>query len=974
LISFETSSDRPGDFGNTGAWSIIEDRDGHLWFGTYEGLFRYDPLSHRYRRYGPEPGRADGLRERTVYGVFEDRRGAIWAVTEHHIGRLDDPATGRFTSYRHTPQDASEADDLFPAVHEDAGGYFWMATNAGLVRFDPRTGRVVRFRPDPANSRSLSDDEVRAIVPDPRQPDHVLWLGTAGGGLNRFDMRTGRFTRITEHDGLPNNVVYAVLPDRRGGLWLSTNRGLARYDPRTARVRSYDVQDGLQSNEFNSGAYYRAEDGRLFFGGIHGVTAFDPEDLADNPHVPPIAITGFRRAGREDRPGEEGSPLARQMSATDTLRLSHRDDAFTFEFAALDFSAPTRNSYAYRMEGFDTGWIQAGSDRTATYTNLPPGRYTFRVRGSNNDGLWNESGAAVVVFIAPPPWRTWWAYAGYLLLLVGAGAALTRHRRNRLRLKHRLEIKNIEAEKLRELDRDRQRFFANVSHEFRTPLTLTIGPLDDLKAGLHGELSEPVGQQVDLARRNAGRVLDLINQILDVARLEAGRMPLRARELDLCGFTDAVVSSFAPAAERKGLTMTVHTEPGSVRVWADPQHLEKVLVNLLSNAIKFTPAGGSVGVTVGADAGAARIVVRDSGPGIPQADLPNVFDRFYRGDGSRQPGTGIGLALAKELVDLHGGSLTVNSEAGRGSTFVVGLPLGHRHLAPDQIAEEAAAPLPAFAPFDLASITAAGGDGVPFVPVAPAGEDVTTVLVVDDNADIRAYVRRHLESAYRVVEAADGREGVDKARALLPDLIVADVMMPELDGIGLCRELRADAETDFIPIVLLTAKAAPEDRLEGLHEHCDDYLTKPFDPPELLARVENLIEQRRRLRARYAAPVGLHPSRVDVPSSDTAFLERLRCEIESHISDEDFSVERLAAGVGVSRAHLHRRLKELLGMGPSEVIRGMRLERAADLLTARAGTVSEVAYAVGFKSVAHFSNAFQAHYGARPSVYAGGVR
>lgn len=713
------------------------------------------------------------------------------------------------------------------------------------------------------------------------------------------------------------------------------------------------------------------------------MNAFDPEALAGNPHVPPVVLTGFRRAGEPEVPGAPGGVLARAMSATDTLRLSYRDNVFTFEFAALDFSAPEKNRYAYRMEGFDADWIAAGTNRSATYTNLPPGRYTFHVRGTNNDGVWNEAGASVAVFIPPPPWRTGWAYLGYVLLALGLGTAFVRDHRARQEARHRLEIERLEAEQLRELDRARSRFFANVSHEFRTPLTL--GPLDDLKAGLHGPLSAPMAEQVDLARRNAGRVLDLINQILDVARLEAGRVPLRARPLDLGAFVGGLARTFAPLAERKALSFEVLAPGAPVRVWADPEHLEKALANLLSNAVKFTPEGGAVRVTVEADVQTARVTVRDSGPGIPAADLPHVFDRFHRVDESAargQPGTGIGLALAKELVDLHGGALTAASEEGFGSTFTAALPLGRAHLLPEQLSDEPAVIGWTGATPDAAPIGEPGGDGEGSEAVAPDDADVTTVLVVEDHADVRAYVRRHLEHgvpAYRVVEAGDGNEGLEKARALLPDLIVSDVMMPGLDGFGLCRALKADPETDFIPLILLTAKAAPEDRLDGLREHCDDYLTKPFEPAELRARIENLIAGRRRLLARFAAPepgpggnghAALHPEPVDVPSADAAFLEGVRAQVEAHLGDEDFSVERLASGVGLSRAHLHRRLRELLDQSSSEVIRGMRLARAADLLAARAGTVSEVAYAVGFKSVAHFSNAFHARYGCRPSAYA----
>jgi signal transduction histidine kinase len=374
--------------------------------------------------------------------------------------------------------------------------------------------------------------------------------------------------------------------------------------------------------------------------------------------VPQVVITGFRRQNRMESVGDSGSVLERSITETREIRLSHRDDVLSFEFATLDYSAPSKNRYVYRMRGFSDAWIDAETTRTATFTNLRPGSYTFEVRGSNNDGVWSEAGASLALTILPPWWGTRWAMGLYLLILVGSGAGLRRYDMNRLRLEHRLRREHEEAEQLRELDRARSRFFADVSHEFRTPLTLTLGPLDDLRSGFHGPLPAPVQGQVELARRNAGRVLELIDQLLEVARLEAGSTPLRARNLELGTFLRRSAAQFEPLAGRRGVRLEVTTPEGEVQVLADPGHLEKILANLLSNALKFTPPGGTVAVSLEGDGAAARIAVRDTGPGIPPEELPRIFGRFYRGEGSSEqahPGTGIGLALVRELVQLHGG-------------------------------------------------------------------------------------------------------------------------------------------------------------------------------------------------------------------------------------------------------------------------------------------------------------------------------
>ncbi|MEO1477485.1 MAG: hybrid sensor histidine kinase/response regulator transcription factor [Bacteroidota bacterium] len=703
--------------------------------------------------------------------------------------------------------------------------------------------------------------------------------------------------------------------------------------------------------------------------------------------------------------------LQRALLATDELRLSHRQNAFAFTFAALDYSAPEKNRYAYRLDGFDDGWVQAGTARTATYTNVPPGRYTFRVRGTNNDGVWNEAGTALGVVVVPPWWRTWWAYLLYGLAVAVAVVMAARYRRERIELRHRSEMERLEAEQLREVDRARSRFFANVSHEFRTPLTLTLGPLDDVRAGHYGTVPDAMDTQLSLARTNAGRVLTLINEILDVSRLEAGQVPLHAQAVDLGAFVSGLAAMIAPLAERRRLVLNVDVPSEPLVVYADPGLLEKMAMNLLSNALKFTPEGGHVWVEVRSDGTTASVAVRDDGPGIAPEALAHVFDRFYRAsEAEHAVGTGIGLALARELAHLHHGTLDAESTVGQGSTFTLMLRLGHAHLPEGSV--DLDAPLvgwDAEDPGDLPVVSIGDGAGSSTTPDQTSARAVLdeisgdgadgrkTVLVVEDHPEVRAFIRRHLERgtpSYRVLEAATGDAGLDKARRLLPDLVLSDVMMPgTLDGVALCRALKTDPETDFLPVVLLTARAAPEDRIGGLKEQADDYLTKPFDPAELRARIANLIAGRQRLRERFlqegmarvlgeqgdapsdpasqplALPLALQPSVPEVTSADEALLTSVRETVEAHLADEDFGVRDLADAVGLSRSQLYRRLHALTGQSTSDVIRTIRLERGAQLLTAGVGTVSEVAYAVGFKTVSHFSNAFTAHHGCRPSAY-----
>ncbi len=1038
------------------AQRVYTDRAGALWLGRGRGVVdRISPAGEggagwtagRRTRFTP----ADGVAPGTAMAFYEDRAGTLWVGTGRGLSCLD--ASGRsFTRVSLVPAAEGEAEE--PAAYdltEDARGTIWVATTDGLKRLDRARGTVTSYRHDPSDPFSLSSDHLQAIHERAREPG-VLWVGT-GSGLDRFDTRTGRATHFTEADGLPNNTIWAILEDERGHLWVSTNQGLSEFDPSASSGQvpeartftNYGTDDGLQSREFNGGAAYRSpRTGELFFGGINGFNAFFPSRVTRNPHPPAVALTGLRIANRPVAMSEDG-PLRAPIEEAEEVWLRPSDRTVTFEFVGLHFQNPAQNRYAYRLDGFDDAWVDAGTERTATYTNLDPGTYTFRVRAASSGGVWNEEGASIRLVVRPAWWQTPWARLSGLLALVGLVWGGTRRRTAQVRAHNealRTEVaeqtrtltRQAEAltranERLQDVDRRRRDFFANVSHEFRTPLTLILGPLDDLRARLARTGGDSAGQEatreelsttLDVARHNARRLLRLINQILDAARLEGGAVRLDVRPGDLARLVHDVGAAFVGLAERRGVAFHIVGADAPLDAAFDADAVEKVLANLLSNAFKFTPPGGSVELRLGRaerdERALAAVVVRDSGPGIPAEALAHVFERFYHVDEAGGVGTGIGLALAKELAELHGGTVEVESAVGSGSVFTLLLPL--RATAP-------AAPGSSSEPEDRTEARAAAEvldpgtgdshgtpDAVPDLPAlqvqgdgllfdadfaavaeeaareaAEAEADRPLILVADDHAEIRAYVGRHLRPRYRVVEAADGREALRKAREHPPDLVLSDVMMPGLDGLALLRALKADPETDFIPVVLLTARAAVEDRLEGLHAEADDYITKPFETDELVARVENLIAGRRRLRARLAEeaaptadppgarltealPATLHAAPVAVVSADAVFLERVRQAVEEHMGETTFGVEALADAVGMSRVHLFRRLRELCDEPPSALLMRMRLERAAALLAARAGSVSEVAYGVGFRSVSHFAKAFRARYGATPSAYA----
>ena len=984
-------------------YSMLQDKSGALWIGSSMGLFRMewqDGASGQIDYFEPEPEDPKGVGTDWVYKVFEDRDGEIWIATHEKFSRLD-RKTGKFVSYRYVaPDPGAEQESAFTFIHQDRGGAFWLGTADGLLRFDHRTGSFKRCRNDPQDRASLSHNVVRTICEDPLEPEKILWLGTAGGGLNRFDMTTEKFTHFTVDDGLPDMVIYAILSDNDNNLWMSTNHGLSRFNPRTNTFKNFDVNDGLQDNEFNSGSYFKSPSGELFFGGINGFNAFYPEDIRGNPHAPPIALTGFQIFNKPVAIGGD-SPLTASISQTTALTLRHDQKVFSFEFAALDYTDPAKNRYAYKMENFDPDWQQAGTSRSATYTNLDPGEYVFRVKGANNDGVWNEEGASLNITILPPWWRTWWAYSFYVLFSLTALYVLRRFEQNRTRLKNRARMERIEAEKLRELDSMKSRFFANISHEFRTPLTLIMGQIDSLRP----LFKDPaLKTRLEMAFRNSRLLLRLINQLLDLSQLEAGRMKLKAVSGNVVPLLRSLTLSFESLAYQKRIDLHFNNTPDVIEIDHEPEKIERIMHNLLSNAFKFTPEGGRISVQLSVISDQLlvnsdqpldkslntnhylQITVRDSGVGISAEHLPHIFDRFYQADNSatRDPaytGTGIGLALTKELVELHGGEISVTSEEGFGTTFTVQFPVssGQYSESSDQfsvISDQPQAPesLPKTdAPFSQHA------EPIDAPPLAESrepkvsGQKPTTgeeiILIVEDNEDVRAYLREHLKADFQVFGARDGEEGLAKALELTPDLVITDVMMPKMDGYALSKQLRGDEKTSHIPIIMLTARAEETDKIAGLEIGVDDYLTKPFSPNELQARVRNLIALRKRLRERFSGTTLIKPSEVTVASVDQKFLERLQEIVEANMENEDFDLQTLSAKTGMSERQLERKLKALIGQTPNQFVRSMRLQRAKQLLEQNAGTVSEIAYMVGFNSIPYFSKVFRKAFGKPPSEY-----
>lgn len=998
LKSYETRSDMPDEFGNTGVWTMIKSADGKIWTATTEGLYRYDPATEKAKQYKFNPADNSGLPQKEVYAVFEDQQRSIWIATEYYFSKLIDIEKGTFQNFRYQPA-PSNNEQVRPVICQDKKGIFWLGTNEGLLRFDFKNKTFQTFKNDPKNPQSLSNDFIKSIYIDNHESENILWIGTAGGGLNRFDVDKNSFTQFLERDGLPNNVVYGILPDANGNLWLSTNKGLSKFDTKDKTFRNYDVNDGLQSNEFNTGAYYRSKKGELFFGGINGLNYFYPEAIKDNPYKPEIVLTNLKIHDQNISIKDDNSVLQKTISETNQLELSYKNDVITFEFAALDYSAPEKNQYAYILENFNTDWIYSGTVRSATYTNLPPGEYIFRVKGSNNDGVWNEAGISLTLIITPPWWSTWWAYILYGVLFLFALYLIRRYELNRLNLKNQLKIEKVSTDSLRNLDQLKSHFFANISHEFRTPLTLILGQVESVMSS--GIETKEKGK-LQVANRNARRLLTLINQLLDLSKLEAGSMELNAGQHNIVSFLKSLFYSFESLAETQKITLKFESELEKIPVVFDPDKMEKVFYNLVSNAFKFTPEQGEIKVSITIrkaeffsasstggsifnqvrddnTKGFVEIKIKDTGKGIPAESLSHIFDRFYQVDGSstrEHEGTGIGLALTKELVELHKGKIAVSSKEGEGTEFIIYFPIGDLKKKNEKSYE---LPVSISAQENiLTDVEISEAELLPTsdhqppspglqLPTSAGNQEI--ILVVEDNSDVRTYIREQLENDFKIIEAGNGEEGISIAQNEIPDLIITDVMMPKLDGYQFSKAIRNDEKTSHIPIIMLTAKAGLDDKIQGLEIGVDDYLTKPFSAKELKVRVKNLIYQRKQLRKRFSTSTIIKPSEVTAVSVDKTFLDKVIKTIENNFEDEKFSVDKLADGMNMSVSQLTRKLNALIDQPPGQLIRSFRLQRAADLLKQNSGTVAEICYKVGFNDQAYFSRAFKKQFGCSPSEY-----
>lgn len=954
--SYLHQANNPNSISSNVIVSMLIDHQDKLWVGTYfGGLNCFDGT--RFIRYLPDAGNPSSISSDNVWELFEDSDKRLWIGT---LGGLDlfDRTTQKFQHFldsTHNPQ--SIPDNYISAIEEDHDKNIWVGTSTGVYVLEKQSGKVIQYKFDKNNPNSLSDNDILSIKEDARG---LIWIGTQEG-LNLFDKNTKTFRVFREEDGLPNNTALMILEDNSHNLWISTPNGLSCLsisqdeNEYYFRFKNYDEEDGLQSRQFNENSALKTRSGELIFGGAQGFNIFRPENIGLNQYKPKVVITDFQVLNKSIKIGEVigGREIEESIHTSKAISLKHKENVFSIEFAAINYIHPEKTVYKYMLEGFNKDWISANDKSSkVTYTNLDPGQYVFKVKAANNDGFWSDEAAELHITVLTPFWRTSYAFVLYTLLFLVSLLLARRIILQRERMKFQLVQERQEAHRMHELDMMKIKFFTNVSHEFRTPLTLILTPLEKL---MNQTKDESQKGQFQLIHRNARRLLSLVNQLLDFRRMEVQEVKMSSSEGDIIKFLEDTVHSFSDLSEKKNISLAFHSSISSLETIFDQDKLEKIIFNLLSNAFKFTPEHGKVEVDVQGilqgDAHWLQIKVSDTGIGIAADKQERIFERFFQDDLPSKivnQGSGIGLSIVKEFVKAHGGNVSVESVPNQGTTFTVLIPIqdiGEASSA-DQESED-----------DLQRMESGGGDK----PI---------LLLVEDNEDFRFYLKDNLKQQYQIIEASNGKQGLKLTLSQLPDLIVSDVMMPEMNGIDFCRHIKDNKDTSHIPVILLTARSAEEQKLEGYEVGANDYITKPFNFEILQSRIKNLLYQRSLAHKDFRKQIEVKASEMKITSLDEKLIQSAIKLVEEHLSEAEFSVEDMSHELGMSRVHLYKKLMALTGKSPIEFIRVIRLQRAAQLLEKSQLTVSEVAYQVGFNNPKYFTKYFKDEYNVLPSNYA----
>ena len=963
------------------AGPMAEDSSGNIWIGTNDGgLNIYNPRTGHIRHIST----ADGLLSNDIKEVYIDSARGIAFIGSHNGGLASvDMSSLRVTTY---PGVADNVYDIMPALVD---GYLWLATLNGLSLYNIATHTAVEYkvpgmpslttclmRDDSARLWVAGEDGLACFVEQdlrlsretslPALSCHVndiflsrntgyYWIATYQG-LGCYDPTTDKRILYTTANGLPDNIVYAISEDPNGNIWASTHRGLVCLNAANKGFTTYYMRDGLQSGQFTDRSALVASNGLMYFGGTDGVSFFNPSVFERNTVAPPPQFVGVRLFNKPVHPGDDSGILSVGIAKADKLTFNAEQTTFAIDFTVCDYISNGANTFKYKLDGIDNQWITLPPNvRSVSYSNLPSGKYKFRLLVANNDGVWSSSEAAIDIVILPPWYKTWWAITLFFILAIAAVFAAASHLWRR-------QLREKQHKAQRELTEMKVRFFVNMSHELRTPLTLMLLPLNELLAA---KPDAATAQKLTMAKNNAQRIQHIVDQLLDYRRAELGIFSLRVTPTDVNTLVGELIKPYSSLADKKKITLQFNSTVADSNVYIDTSYMELIVNNLVTNAFKYTPAGGSIDISLALEGSRLSLSVADTGCGIPPDKIDKIFVRFYQ-LAENAGGYGIGLSLVKRLVELHHGEISVQSEVGHGSRFSVSLPASQADYSPQEIQQHDFVPtkqveeVDALLPMD---------DNAPIPDEVSSDDSRKCVLIVDDNADILKYLSSALSVEFRTLTAANGSKAIDQLAANQVDIVVSDVMMPDMDGVQLCRAIKRNLRTSHIPVILLSAKSEVADKLAGFNVGADDYVAKPFSMPLLLAKIRNQVRTRENIIRHYSQQTtAIDPATVAQNPLDEEFLTKAAKLMNDHIDDVQFTTDEFARQMCMSRSNLHLKMKALTGESTNDFIRRVRMHRAAELLKSHRYTVSEVSAMVGYSTPSYFATAFKNFYGNSPST------
>ncbi len=974
FIQYKHIAGNPNSISNDIIVKLFIDSHNILWIGTYfGGLNKFNGKTFKCYKHNPLDNTT--ITDDRIWEIKETPKGDLWIGTLGGGMDLFDPhGNGKDIFYHYKAEDANSINNNFViSMTYDLLGNLWIGTSIGLDVLDIHSNRFTNIKHENNVPLSLSNDNVICTYTDSRG---LIWVGTRDG-LNVFDENKNLIKIFTEDNGLSENTIASITEDKVKNIWVGTHNGLSNIiisiDSKNKKYnfsfKNYNQTDGLQGKEFNERAAFTTRNGEVFFGGPNGINLFEPQNFAINYDIPRIVFTSFQIFNNEVIIGKKINGriiLDKSITAAKSITLKSSENVFSIGFSALNYLHPEKNKYVYKLEGFNLGWLSLNNiNQKVTYTNLDPGEYIFRVRASNDDGIWNNKGANLKIIILPPFWRTKLALLIYISIIIISLIIARKLTLSQARLKFQLEQERYEKRRVHDLDMLKIKFFTNISHEFRTPLSLILAPIEKLIS-----TSENADQKKHfvIMQRNAKRLLNMVNQLLDFRRMEEKEFKLNPVSSNIVEFIKDVVYSFSDISEKKNINLTFQSNVKEFIMQFDADKFEKIMYNLLSNAFKFTHENGNVDVEINVDHlpdntnKYIEIKVKDTGIGIPENMQENIFEQFFQNEvpgNMINQGSGIGLSITKEFVRLHNGTINVISSPDNGSCFTISILINEISVLNNDIIERQEI-------YHAHELLQNESENI--------SSEKPLVLIVEDNEDLRFYLKDNLKRNYSIIEAGNGREALNKAFLHIPEIIVSDIMMPEMNGIELCTKLKNDKRTSHIPIILLTAKSEQEHQLEGYNSGAADYIIKPFNFEILESKLKNIISQREDIRKSFQRYISVNPSEIKVESIDEKLIQKALEIVEKNISNSEFLVEDLSRELGMSRVNLYKKLLSITGKTPIEFIRTIRLKRAAQLLKGNGLSVSEVAFKVGFNNPKYFTKYFKEEFDVLPSQYLSGLK